>query len=137
MEKSTIIPTIRYKDAPGAIDWLCKAFGFEKHMVVPGEGNTVAHAQLVLNGAMVMLGSSADDEFGKNLKRPEETGGYNTQTIYVIVNEVDEHYRRSKAAGASILLDIQDMYYGGREYTCKDPEGHIWGFGSYDPWHKE
>ena len=54
---STIIPTLRYKDAPKAIDWLCKAFGFERHLVVPGDNDTIAHAQLRYGNAMIMLGS--------------------------------------------------------------------------------
>ena len=44
--RATIIPTMRYRDAPAAIDWLCRAFGLERHLVVPGEDGTILHAQL-------------------------------------------------------------------------------------------
>ncbi len=59
-----------------------------------------------------------------------------TQTPYIIVEEIDDHYRRAIAAGARIVLDIKDEDYGGRGYSCQDPEGYIWNFGSYNPWEK-
>lgn len=131
---SVIIPTMRYKDAPKTIEWLCNAFGFEKHLVVPGEHGTIAHAQLTYGNAMIMLGSVKDDEYGQLLSTPEYLGGPTTQAPYIIVPEVDDHYRRAIAAGAEIVMDIKDEDYGGRGYSCKDPEGHLWNFGSYDPW---
>ena len=136
MEKngSVIIPTMRYKDAPKAIDWLCKAFGFEKQLVVSGENETIAHAQLRFGNAMIMLGSENDNEYGKYMKTPEDLNGINTQSPYIIVSDIDDHYRRAIAAGARIIIDIRDEDYGGRGYSCQDPEGHIWNFGSYNPW---
>jgi hypothetical protein len=65
---STVIPAMRYRDANAAIEWLCKAFGFEKHLVVPGENGTVAHAQLAFGNGMIMLGSAREDEFGQWVK---------------------------------------------------------------------
>ena len=53
---------------------------------------------------------------------------------YIIVNDADAHYAKAKAAGAEILFDIADQDHGGRAYTCRDPEGHVWNFGTYDPW---
>ena len=132
---STIIPGMRYRNAPAAIDWLCNAFGFERHLVVPGENNTIAHAQLNFGGGMIMLGSIKDNEFGKLMKQPDEIGGAETQSCYVVVSDCDAHYARAKAAGAQIILDIHDEGHGGRGYACRDLEGHIWYFGSYNPWH--
>lgn len=131
---SVIIPTMRYKDAPTAIEWLCKAFGFEKQLVVPGEDGTIAHAQLSFGNAMIMVGSERDNEFGKLIRTPKDVKGFNTQSPYIIVEEVDEHYQRAVAAGAKIVLDIKDEDYGGRGYSCQDPEGFLWNFGSYNPW---
>ena len=68
-DKPTIIPTMRYHEAPAAIDWLCRAFGFEKHLIVPGDKGTIAHAQLVFGSGMIMLGSAREDEFSK-LQQP-------------------------------------------------------------------
>jgi uncharacterized glyoxalase superfamily protein PhnB len=133
---STVIPAMRYRDAPAAIDWLCRAFGFEKHLVVPGENETIAHAQLIFGNGMIMLGSARDDEFGRWVKPPREIGGTGTQSAYVIVDDVDAHFARAKAAGAEIVTPVEDQSYGGRLYSCRDPEGHLWSFGSYDPWVK-
>jgi uncharacterized glyoxalase superfamily protein PhnB len=133
-EGATIIPAMRYRDAPAAIEWLCKAFGFEKKLVVPGAGNTIAHAELTLGNGMVMIGSVAKDPIGGMLKQPDEIGGAETQTPCVIVPDADAHYARAKAAGAKIVMELEKKDYGGSGYACTDPEGHIWYFGSYSPW---
>lgn len=125
---------MQYKDAPKAIEWLCKAFGFVEHLVVPGTNGSIIHAQLRFGTAMIMLGSENDNEYGKLTKTPNDIGGFNTQAPYIVVEEVDEHYQRAVAAGAEIVLDIKDQDYGGRGYTCRDPEGNLWNFGSYNPW---
>ena len=132
--RATIIPGLRYRDAPAAIEWLCRAFGFEKQLVVPGEGGTIAHAQLSFGNGMIMLGSVADSEFGRLMKQPDEIGGAETQSAYVIVSDADALYKRAKAAGAKIVLEIKDEDYGGRGFSCRDLEGHLWNFGTYDPW---
>jgi len=131
---ATIIPTMRYRDAGAAIEWLCRAFGFHKHLVVPGEDGSIAHAQLTFGNGMIMLGSSRDDEYGKLVRPPADLGGRCSQSAYVIVDDADAHYRRAVAAGAKIVLDIEDKGYGGRGYSCRDPEGHVWSFGTFDPW---
>jgi uncharacterized glyoxalase superfamily protein PhnB len=129
-----IIPGMRYRNAPAAIEWLCKAFGFEKHLVVPDQDGGIAHAQLTFGDGMIMLSSVDGGDFGRLMKHPDEIGGCETQSAYVIVPDCDAHYARAKAAGAVMLRDVQDEDYGGRGYTCRDLEGHIWSFGSYDPW---
>jgi uncharacterized glyoxalase superfamily protein PhnB len=130
--RSTVIPTMRYHDAPAAIEFLCAAFGFERHLVVPGPEDTIAHAQLVFGDGMIMLGSARDDEHGAMVKPP--VGGVGTQSPYIIITDVDAHHARALAAGAEIVRAPVDEDYGGRAYSCRDPEGHLWNFGSYDPW---
>ena len=131
---ATVIPTMRYNDAAEAIEWLCNVFGFEKHLVVPGEDGTIVHAQLVFGNGMVMLGSARASEFDDLQKPPSALGGAVSQSPYIIVDEVDRHYARAVSAGAEIVIDIRDEDYGGRGYSCRDPEGHLWNFGSSDPW---
>ena len=131
---ATVIPTMRYNDAAAAIKWLCEAFGFEKHLVVPGEDGTIVHAQLVYGNGMVMLGSARESEFESLHKPPSALGGAVSQSPYIIVEDADKHYARSVAAGAEIVMEIKDEDYGGRGYSCRDLEGHVWNFGSYDPW---
>ncbi|HVP31199.1 MAG TPA: VOC family protein [Myxococcota bacterium] len=133
--RANVISTLRYRDSEAAIEWLCRAFGFEKHLVVPDERGGIAHAQLVFGNGMIMLGDAHDDDaFGKLQKPPRDVGGVGTQSAYVIVEDADEHCARAKAAGAEIVLPLEDKDYGGRGYTCRDPEGHVWSFGTFDPW---
>lgn len=131
--KAMIVPSLRYRDAPAAIEFLCEAFGFARHLVVPGYDGTIRHAQLTLGDGMIMLGSAQNRDFGPHVRTPEELGG-NTQSAYVIVAEIDAHYEHAVAAGAEIVMEIEDMDYGGRLYSALDPEGNLWHFGSYDPW---
>jgi uncharacterized glyoxalase superfamily protein PhnB len=131
---ATVIPCLRYRDAAAAIDWLCKTFGFERQLVVPGERGTIAHAQLSFGNGMIMLGSIDDSEFGRLMKQPDEIAGAETQSAYVIVADADAIHARAKAAGARIAIDIKDEDYGGRGFSCYDLEGHLWNIGTYDPW---
>jgi uncharacterized glyoxalase superfamily protein PhnB len=129
---------MRYRDAPAAIDWLCEAFGFECQMAVPGIGGAIAHAQLTLNGGMIMLGSvSNDNEYGKHLAQPDQIGGRETQTVYLHVEDADVACERARNAGALIMQEPADTDYGSRGFMCRDPEGHIWNVGTYDPWRPE
>lgn len=123
-----IVPILSFREGIRTIDWLCEAFGFTKAMVVPGEGGRVMHAELSLGGAMVMGGSEAPDTDYKRAAHP--TG---RAMLYVVLDEVDEHCARARAAGAEIVLDLETKEYGGRDYTARDPEGNLWTFGTYAP----
>ena len=126
----TMFPALRYKDAHAAIDWLCKAFGFERHAVYESDGN-VDHAELRFGDSMVMLGSARPGT-GLTLLTPAEAGGV-TATIYVAVTDVDAHHDRAVAAGAKVVRPLTDQDYGSRDYSCTDPEGNLWSFGTYVP----
>ncbi len=137
MQKVHIIPTCKYRDAPAAIEWLCRAFGFEKHLVVPGEDGGIDHAQLVLGGAMIMLGSFRGNDFEKKIRTPSDVGGFCTQSAYVVVEDPEAVHAAATQAGAKIYQRMQEPPYGGKFFACLDLEGHIWNFGSYDPWAKD
>ena len=130
---SHIIPTYRYSDARAAIDWLCAALGFEEHAVHEGPDGTIAHAQLVHGGAMIMIGSTGDGPFDQLQKPPAAAGGLNTCSAYIVVADPDRAFARAVAAGADVVLPNQDQDYGGRGFTVRDPEGVLWNVGSYDP----
>ncbi len=132
--KSTIIPALRYADAPAAIEWLCKVLGCTKHNVYANQDGTIAHAELALGGGMIMLGSQKDDAYAKSYKSPSEMGGAETRGAYVVVDDADAVYTRAKAAGAEIIRELQNTDYGSREFALRDPEGHSWSVGTYDPW---
>jgi uncharacterized glyoxalase superfamily protein PhnB len=132
--KSTIMPTLRYRNAPAAIDWLCQVLGFERHAVYSTPDGGIGHAELTLGGGMIMLGSQKDDEYGRGFKTPGELGGVETRSTYVIVPDADAVHARAQAAGAAIVRPLQDTAYGSREFGVKDPEGNSWSVGTYDPW---
>jgi uncharacterized glyoxalase superfamily protein PhnB len=131
---STIIPGLRYKDAPAAIEWLCSALGFQKQAVYANEDGTIGHAQLTLGNGMIMLGSLTNSEHDRFVVHPSETGGRSTQSSYLVVNDADAVYATAKGAGAEIVGEIEDKGYGGRGFGCRDLEGHLWSIGTYDPW---
>lgn len=131
---ATVIPSMRYRNAPAMIEWLCRAFGFEKHAVY-ADGDVVHHAQLTFGHGMIMLGSVDNaSAWGRRIVQPDEIGKRETQACYVVVADCATHYVRAKTAGAEIVDELETMDYGGSGYACRDPEGHLWSFGDYDPW---
>ena len=125
-----IVPCLSYRDAPAAIAWLKEAFGFTENMIVPGPDGTIAHAQLAFGSGLIMVGSERDDELAMRI--PCDLGGI-TQSIYIVVDDADAHYARAVEAGAEIVRELQDTDYGSRDYSARDPEGHLWNFGTYRP----
>jgi uncharacterized glyoxalase superfamily protein PhnB len=117
------------------IEWLVKTFGFEKQAVYADQNGAVMHAQLSFGNGMVMVGSvNNGTPSSKLLKQPDEIGGAETQTPYLVVSDIDGVYARAKAAGAKMLIDLEEKDYGGKAFSCSDPEGHIWHVGTFDPW---
>jgi uncharacterized glyoxalase superfamily protein PhnB len=133
--RSTTIPCLRYRDAPAAIESLCKVFGFEKKLVVPNDSGGIAHAELTLGGGMLMLGSASNENaYGNFVKLPDQVGGAQTQTVCLLVDDADAVHARARQAGMKIAIEIKDEAYGGRGFSCFDLEGHLWSVGTYDPW---
>jgi uncharacterized glyoxalase superfamily protein PhnB len=122
----SIFPVLKYDDARAAIDFLERAFGFERHAVYDGENGRIAHAELRLGDEYVLLGSTGegDDRFNQG------AGHY---SLYVVVEDPDAHHTRAREAGATIERELSDQDYGSREYTARDPEGNLWSFGTYRP----
>jgi uncharacterized glyoxalase superfamily protein PhnB len=118
-------PTLRYVDAPAAIDFLTTAFGFVSvatHM--SDDGTTVDHAELTWPlGGGVMLSSYAEPS-----NWPSKPGQGST---YVVTDDPDALYRRAVAAGATIIRELTDEDYGSRDFGAQDPEGNLWSFGTY------
>jgi len=132
---SMIIPSLRYKDAHAAIEWLVRAFGMKKQAVYDGPDGIVAHAQLTLGNGMVMLGSSTNaSPHGHLYATPAEIGGRVTSPLYLIAEDCEAMYASAKAAGAEVVMELTTMDYGGQAFTVVDPEGYLWSVGQYDPW---
>lgn len=127
-----IYPTLQYEDGLAAIAFLETAFGFTRHAVYENDDGSIAHAQLMLGGNIIML-STLNPANIYGINTPAKLGGV-TGTISVTLTDPDAHYARAVAAGADIVTPPSDKDYGGRSYDVRDSGGHIWTFGSYDPW---
>ncbi|SPA38289.1 putative Glyoxalase/dioxygenase [Cupriavidus taiwanensis] len=115
-----------YKDPLAALDWLERAFGFERVMVIRDQQGQLVHSEMRFGDSYLMVGS----EWADFTASPASTGGKNTQTVHVhLPDGLDQHCERARAAGAAILREPQDEFYGDRTYTARDAEGHVWTFG--------
>ena len=115
-----------YKDAFAALDWLEKAFGFERTMVITDKEGNLGHSEMRFGDGYIMIGT----EWIDYVASPASIGGKNTQSIHVhLAAGIDAHCERARAAGAVILQEPADQFYGDRTYRARDPEGHVWTFG--------
>ncbi|HEX7663106.1 MAG TPA: VOC family protein [Polyangiaceae bacterium] len=132
-----ISSSLTYDNASEAIDFLCKAFGFEVRLRVDVPGGKVAHSELVVDGGMVMVGDKVGDDGNKKEGRdwsitPKQAGGC-TQALMMFVDDLDAHLTRARAAGATIasepkVSDYGDDYWIDRSYEAIDIGGHHWWF---------
>jgi uncharacterized glyoxalase superfamily protein PhnB len=119
-------PALYYKDPMTALGWLEKAFGFERVMLITDKDGNLAHSEMRCGGGLIMVGS----EWTDYVASPASTGGRNTQSIHVHLEEsIDAHCERAKAAGAVIVRQLENQFYGDRTYSARDLEGHVWSFG--------
>jgi uncharacterized glyoxalase superfamily protein PhnB len=128
-DRPNIFLCLYYQDAPTAIEWLERAFGFNRRMAVPGPNGTIAHAELSYGAGVIMVGSAKPE---KGWVSPRDLPAVN-QVISVTVDDPDAHYTRAKAAGAEITQELKDEDYGSRGYMARDVEGNYWYFGTYRP----
>jgi uncharacterized glyoxalase superfamily protein PhnB len=120
-------PCLSYRDPRAAMDWLKNTLGFEEHAVHEGEKGSIAHAEFVLDGQVIMFGSEAEP--GSSLLGQPPSGS----SIYIVVDDPDARYDRAVAAGADVERELRDEEYGSRGFTLKDPEGNFWSLGTYRP----
>ena len=114
-----------YRDPRAALDWLEEAFGFERSMVITDKDDRLAHSEMKFGDGYLMVGS----EWADFVASPASVGGKNTQSIHVQLRDgIDSHCERARAAGAAILMEPADQFYGDRTYRARDPEGHVWTF---------
>jgi uncharacterized glyoxalase superfamily protein PhnB len=122
-----------YEDAGKAIDWLCKAFGFEVRLKIEGDGGRIEHSELVFGEGVIMVGSADHPEKSAYRKSPSQLGGANTQNMMVYVDDVEAHCKRAREAGATIVKepttsDYGEEYWTDRSYESRDVGGHHWWF---------
>jgi uncharacterized glyoxalase superfamily protein PhnB len=128
-----LMPLMRYRDLAAAMSWLEQAFEFEKQIAVSDSDGAVIYGQMSYRGGLMMMGAVRDTDLDKLMRQPDEVGGVETQSCYLVVDDADAHYTRAQSAGADIVLEIKSDGLGRRGYSCRDPEGHIWNFGTYNP----
>jgi uncharacterized glyoxalase superfamily protein PhnB len=117
-----VFPFMRYDDVGAALAWLDKAFGFEQTKAIAGKSEGIAHGEMRVGQHVIMVDP-----------RRAETSHLPDQGVYVYVSDIDEHYKRARAAGARILRELQETAYGSREYSARDEGGYVWSFGTYKP----
>lgn len=115
--RATIVPVLIYPDVREAVEWLCKAFGFQERVRI-GDNH---RSQLSFGDGAVILGDERDD------RRPPRSGEV-THSIMVRVEDAKAHCERARANGARIIEEPKDFEYGERQYTAEDPAGHHWNF---------
>lgn len=128
MDDITFVPALSYRDPKAALDWLARAFDFELTMAIegPDDDPTQCHYEMAYQGrGRIMVGS----EWNEWMRSPASTDGLNTTSTHVAVaTDIDAHCERARAAGAEILVEPSDQFYGDRVYRAKDLEGHHWTF---------
>jgi uncharacterized glyoxalase superfamily protein PhnB len=130
--------SVYYRDPKAALDWLCRAFGFELRLAVEDDRGRIVHSEITFGEALMMIGGSGRDDPGKEAwqskaRSPIELDGACTQAICLFVDDVDAHCATARAAGATIVRepttnDYGDDYWTDRSYGATDPEGHLWWF---------
>ena len=131
-----ISSSLSYEDAPAAIEWLCRAFGFEVKLKVEGAPGVIVHSELVYGDGLIMVataGAGAAHPEHAWRASPRAIDGKNTQGLFVYVDDVEEHFARARAAGARIVTeptttDYGEGYWTDRGYHAVDLEGHHWSF---------
>jgi uncharacterized glyoxalase superfamily protein PhnB len=123
---SRLVPSLRYRDVAAAIDWLCRAFGFEERQVVAEADGTIRHAQLSLGNDLILLLPALPLDAARIAQSSD------AQSLYFVVEDPEAHYAQAEAGGAEVV-DDGDYAFGGHGYSCRDPEGHVWHFGTFNP----
>lgn len=124
--RPALISALSYRDPKAALAWLEKAFGFQAFMVITDGDGKIAHAEMRVGTGVLMIGG----EWSERHRSPLAVGGVNTQTVHVhLESDLDGHCERARAAGAEIVQEPSEQFYGDRTYRAADPEGHLWSFG--------
>ncbi len=127
-DRGVVTPALYYDDAAAALPWLEQAFGFEMRFDITDDNGKVLHAEMAHRDVRFIIGSAGWSEWAKS---PQSIGGVNTCGVHIHIDDVDAHCAQARAAGATILAEPEDQFYGDRTYRAVDPEGHVWSFGQF------
>lgn len=124
-----VSPMLTVSDGTAAIDFYVKAFDAEELGRVPGpDGKKLFHAALRINGALVMLNDDFPEMNDGKSVTPEALGG-SPVTVHLTVTDVDAKFQRAIDAGATVVMPLDDMFWGDRYGELRDPFGHMWSMG--------
>ena len=127
MTRTALTSALCYRDPKAALKFLEAAFGFELVMLIEDNDGNLAHSEMSFGDSVVMIGN----EWTAQHKSPASIDGLNTQNVHIhLEGDIDAHCERARAAGAEILMEPADQFYGDRTYRCRDPEGHFWTVGA-------
>ena len=127
MTRAALTSALCYRDPKAALKWLEAAFGFETVMLIEDNDGNLAHSEMRFGDSLIMIGN----EWTAQHKSPASIDGFNTQTVHIqLEGDIDAHCERARAAGAEILMEPEDQFYGDRSYRCRDLEGHFWTVGA-------
>jgi uncharacterized glyoxalase superfamily protein PhnB len=119
-----LYPSLRYKDAKAAHQWLQEAFGFQPVALYEDDRGGVAHAEMRWGSDLIMFGTAREDRYGERVGQ-----GW----VYATCEDPDALYARAVAAGAEVTMELTDQEYGSRDFGVRDLEGNHWSFGTYEP----
>jgi uncharacterized glyoxalase superfamily protein PhnB len=123
-----ITPHLFYDDVAAAIDWLVEAFGFEVRLRMTDKNGGVVHGELEVADSLIMIGLTSEVDAWES---PRTLDGRVSSRLYIFVDNIDAHYERAVSAGAKILQEPADQFWGDRVYQCIDHEGHRWKFAQH------
>ena len=127
MNRTALTSALCYRDPKAALKFLEAAFGFDLVMLIEDAEGNLAHSEMKFGDSLIMVGT----EWTAQHKSPASIDGFNTQTVHIhLEGDIDAHCQRARAAGAEILMEPADQFYGDRTYRCRDPEGHFWTVGA-------
>jgi len=127
MTRTALTSALCYRAPKAALKFLEAAFGFDLVMLIEDNEGNLAHSEMSFGDSLIMIGN----EWTAQHKSPASIDGFNTQTVHIhLEGDIDAHCERARAAGAEILMEPADQFYGDRTYRCRDPEGHFWTVGA-------
>jgi PhnB protein len=119
----SVTPMFLFKDARKAIEFYKRAFGAQERFTMPGpDGKGVMHAEIQIGNSIIMMG----EENPQHPCKSAESIGGSPVSFYLYLSDVDEAFRTALEAGAEALMTVQDMFWGDRAGTVRDPFGYSW-----------
>ncbi|MCP9271605.1 VOC family protein [Mycolicibacterium arenosum] len=118
-------------DAAAAIDFYAAAFGAEEMIRLAGPDGRIAHASLLVNGAMIMLNDDYPEMSGGKSTTPTALGGSAVTIHLQFADDVESRFQRALDAGATVVAPLEDQFWGDRYGAIRDPFGHLWSLAQH------